>query len=512
MSRKKSKTTRTLGLEALEARELMSVTNVSISDDRILRVTTNNASTSVEVGQSGSQIIVKDLSADQSWQAKASKVRQIDFVGGAGNDRFVTHIKNMKVRAWGKGGHDYLKGYNGADYLDGGAGNDTLIGRGGKDRMFGGSGKDRMLGGSGNDQMCGQSGNDELLGGKGHDKLWGGKGNDKLWGGKDADQLIGESGKDRLWGGKGNDKLWGGSGSDQLKGEWGHDKLWGESGHDVLLGGSGNDRLSGGPGHDCVYGGSGKDRLYGSSGHDRLYGGSGNDSLYGGTGDDGLFGGRHKDWLTGGPGDDRFLVQNGDIEKDRRSHDARLYFSDTHRNWTDKEIIALDYAFYQLNRETRNNKLLQDTGRDKGGTLSFYKYKSGDSISRNGSTILTPAQTEWGIGWNVPGKFGHRIYLRDWNEDSSSANKSARCVLIHELGHNWDERGENPYWSSFERLHRQSGSSSSNYFDDYGKTDAHEDFATTWEAFFGYTDQRGSRNSIKLAKLEAVDRLFASLT
>ncbi|NUQ62875.1 MAG: hypothetical protein HUU20_10320 [Pirellulales bacterium] len=209
------KRTTLLGLEALESREMMSVSQLWFSG-MTLCVKTDNASTSVEIRQSGTDVIVKDLTTARNWSYAASQVGQVDFQGGAGNDRFVNYIANLKVRAWGFGGNDYLEGYNGADYLEGGDGMDTLVGYGGNDMMFGGYGNDTLRGGSGDDQLVGQDGNDQLDGQAGNDKLWGGTGSDVLLGGDGDDQLMGDDGDDRLNGQAGIDKMWGGNGDDVL--------------------------------------------------------------------------------------------------------------------------------------------------------------------------------------------------------------------------------------------------------------------------------------------------------
>lgn len=223
-------------VEPLEARELMAVTQIWFSGNTLC-AKTDNTSTSVELRQSGTEVLVKDISSAKTWKYAASQVGQFEFQGGAGNDRFVNYISNMKVRAWGFGGNDYLEGYNGDDYLDGGDGDDTLVGYGGNDLMYGGRGNDVLRGGGGNDQLVGQDGHDRLEGDSGNDKAWGGTGNDVLLGGSGDDQLVGEDGDDRLNGQSGNDKLWGGNGNDiliaidnalgdYLQGDSGADAYW----------------------------------------------------------------------------------------------------------------------------------------------------------------------------------------------------------------------------------------------------------------------------------------------
>jgi hypothetical protein len=189
-----------LGVEPLEPRELMSVSQLWFSDGTRLCVKTDDASTSVELRQYGSNVTVKDLNTSRSWSYAAAKVKAFEFQGGSGNDRFVNHISRMPIRAWGFGGNDYLEGYNGADYLDGGSGNDTLVGYGGNDVLRGREGKDILRGGSGNDRLFGDADNDQLAGGGGVDYLYGGTGNDALVGGdlRARDYLYGQADADRF--------------------------------------------------------------------------------------------------------------------------------------------------------------------------------------------------------------------------------------------------------------------------------------------------------------------------
>ena len=189
-----------LGAESLETREMLSVSSLWFSGSNLV-VKTDNASTSVQVQQAPNQIVIKDLSSAKSWSYASSRVGQVEFQGGAGNDRFVNLVANLPVRAFGFGGDDYLEGYNGADTFDGGAGNDKLVGYGGNDLMFGGSGNDVLLGMNGNDQLVGQDGDDHLNGGAGNDKMGGGNGNDVLIAidGLTGDYAQGDAGRDTAW-------------------------------------------------------------------------------------------------------------------------------------------------------------------------------------------------------------------------------------------------------------------------------------------------------------------------
>lgn len=286
-------------MEVLEVRQVLSVSSIWMSGTTLV-VKADNSPTSVEVGESDSQIKITDKGTGMTWKYLSSQVRSVEFQGGDGNDRFVNGVRNLPVRGFGNGGYDYLEGYDGADYFSGGSGNDTIKGYGGIDRIFGGAGNDRLYGnsgddeiegGSGDDHLYGHSGADSLSGNDGNDQLWGGDGADQLSGGAGADKLSGESGGDTLRGGSGNDDLMGGTGDDTLYGDADVDRLWGDAGNDTLRGGSGNDALMGGTGNDNLYGDAGADRLWGEEGDDDLSGGSGRDEHYGGDGTD-------KVWLS----------------------------------------------------------------------------------------------------------------------------------------------------------------------------------------------------------------------
>jgi len=192
MARKtdRSRRSSTFGnLEALEGRQMMAVAQTGFNGNTLI-VRTDNAATSVEVRQVGSDMVIKDLTTGRSSNFAASSVGTVEFQGGDGNDRFVNFVRNLPVRAFGNGGNDYLEGYDADDYLDGGSGNDTLDGMDGNDVLRGDSGADRLRGGSGNDFLYGGAGADQLLGEEGDDVLFGGVG--------EADRLTGGAGKDRF--------------------------------------------------------------------------------------------------------------------------------------------------------------------------------------------------------------------------------------------------------------------------------------------------------------------------
>lgn len=255
-ARKRPNTTVVLGLESLERRDLMSLSKPWLDGSTLIAIA-NDISTSVEVRQSGSKLVIRDMDTGRKWSYAAKRVSQVQFQGGAGDDRFINYFSAMKVQAWGFAGNDYLVGGSGADYLNGGDGQDTLFGAGGNDRIVGGNGNDVLRGGDGNDELSGLEGSDLLEGQAGDDIAWGGAGNDVLLGGDGNDQLVGEDGNDRLNGQSGIDLMWGGNGDDvlisidgalgeYLEGDAGADSFWVDrngSSTDGIYGFASNDKL-----------------------------------------------------------------------------------------------------------------------------------------------------------------------------------------------------------------------------------------------------------------------------
>jgi hypothetical protein len=118
-------------------------------------------------------------------------------------------VKSINVRTFG--GNDYIDNQTSIImYADGGAGNDTLLGGSGSDTLYGGAG-------AGDDYIDGRAGNDILIAGTG------------------TDQLFGDDGNDALYGSTGKDYLFGGNGNDTLYGEGNNGFLFGEAGTDVLI-------------------------------------------------------------------------------------------------------------------------------------------------------------------------------------------------------------------------------------------------------------------------------------
>src|SRR3954470_21445129 len=86
-----------LGVETLEGRDMPSVVSLGFSGN-VLVVKTDNASTSVAVAASASNIVIKEQGTGRSWSYAANRVGKVEFRGGAGNDRFVDNVASLPIR------------------------------------------------------------------------------------------------------------------------------------------------------------------------------------------------------------------------------------------------------------------------------------------------------------------------------------------------------------------------------------------------------------------------------
>lgn len=353
-----------------------------------------------------------------------------------------------QVRYYGRSGNDYFR-------------NDTYIatwahGEYGHDTLLGGYGDDIIHGGGHNDVIYGRSGNDRLYDNEGADKIYGGSGNDILSSGMHNDVLGG---------GSGNDTIYGGDGNDNINGDSGNDFIYAGNGHDIARGSSGNDRVYGQDGNDRLWGDYGNDYLYGGNHSDDLFGGGGADVLYGQAGMDGLFGGMGvRDSLIGGTGADRLLIGNEDvIYQYESSRDAHIYIRNNIRNWTDYEVERVDLGLKAIHWTTGSTRLLKDN--NAADPYVFYRDGSGGSVAYNVNAT-------------------HDIHFEDGTFTSS--NTFVAQVVIHEIGHTWDEQSENPYingfrsysWTYYNGQWYQNGNN--DFARPRGKDNPYEDFATVF--------------------------------
>lgn len=150
-----------LGVTALEAREMMSVSQLLMTGTT-LTVSTNNVGTSVQFDHYGGGVLVSEVGTGRWWVRQG--VQTVQFIGGTGNDT-VRHNMNIRINAWGGAGNDVLIGGVAADQLAGGVGDDRLIGRAGTDALYGGLGDDTLI-------SLDAGAVDYLHGGPGRDAFW----------------------------------------------------------------------------------------------------------------------------------------------------------------------------------------------------------------------------------------------------------------------------------------------------------------------------------------------------
>jgi Ca2+-binding RTX toxin-like protein len=259
-----------------------------------------------------------------------------DFVGGPGDDRFVSGIEE-----------DSWHGDSGVDTVDYGsparASSDEVTvhlvvdgaGAGGRPKVTidgGPAAFEDVLWSTEN--AVGTPADDELEGSTAGNDLDGGGGDDHLSGGGGDDVLVSGSGDDTLFGGTGIDRAsyrdrtvpvtvdrndlagHGGPGeSDVYAGDV--EGVIGTNAGDTLIGTGGTDRFTGdacllagpcptfrGAGVDTISGGGGMDDVNGGFGADTIDGGAGSDGLNGGDGDDRILGGPDFDLIIGGKGTD----------------------------------------------------------------------------------------------------------------------------------------------------------------------------------------------------------------
>ncbi|MEL7498412.1 MAG: calcium-binding protein [Planctomycetota bacterium] len=457
-----------------------------------------------------------------------------DLLNG-GNDNDLIYGEDGNDQLHGSWGDDEIHGGDGDDYVAGEFDNDTLYGDAGVDFILGSNGNDELFGGDGNDFVYGQGDDDVVRGEDGDDRVRGNNGNDTLYGGDGNDFMMSDAGDDFAYGESGNDRVFAFSGTDYLDGGDGNDEVIGEQGTNTLLGGNGQDTIIGGTGVDYIFGESGDDLLYGRAGNDEIDGGLGVDRLLGEEGDDALYGGEKAaaDQLVGGAGNDRYLIQANDIIEDQESIDAVLEFIDVTSDWTDAEIVVMKSAFRDMYNATGNNLLIQETLNND--NLEFHKYAH---LNGNAGINYLTTTTSWYYQNGQPVysyTYDREIHFADWDETSSFYNDQFAQVMIHELAHNWDSETElnavasslGSYWNDFMALsgwtdqdpnssaYTRSNDnqwwylSSSQFAENYGRTNPNEDMATIFEYYF--ENGNGTSSSNLDQKLNLVDAVFSEL-
>lgn len=392
----------------------------------------------------------------------------------------------------------------------GGAGNDTITGGGGADHLSGGDGTDLIYGGGGDDYIYGST---EFSDGTAGERNY-------LYGEGGADLIVGSrvsSGYNYIDGGTGNDVIWGGNGSDALAGGDDNDAIYGgyygADAGDTIVGGAGDDVLHGEGGNDSIYGGDGNDILFGGMGTDYLDGQGNMDILFGGAN-------RDADTLHGGGGADLLLSiyredvdAPGDLADGRIGEDAKINLTtDGTAFWDDDTVERMVQGMAFLEKMTGNTRLLK--------TPDF-----GEEEIMRVAKIDDPNQ---GFGTSAYNDGNGRIVM------SNSAVSNADTVIVHELGHNWDD--ESVFWDRWKALSnwqelsgwdklwargsRPGLSEDLNWTYDvnapfarvYGTMNPYEDWSTSWEVYYHahannpsnpWADPDYARMGAKMAMLDA---------
>jgi hypothetical protein len=266
-------------------------------------------------------------------------------------------------------------------------------------------------------------------------------------------------------------------------------------------------RISGDSGDDTLVGGILGDTLIGGGGNDALYGRGGPDLLEGGTGRDGVFGGMaDADTLLGGTGDDRFLMPealDGTRDQDAAEDfsgeidgggdgDAQVWFVpgglQREHPWSDDQVQNVDAGLAALHLVMNGTQLLRvpKAARANGGAAEQQIAMEPDlkDLANNGGT--------------------GRI---NFSAAAASNPITATAVLLHEVGHNWDDAEVNAWWAKGHDFHALSGweyrlpdqatpvgkvvstdgvwfrNRDATFCTDYAMTNPHEDFA---EHFWAY--------------------------
>lgn len=128
--------------EILEGRDLLAG-GISLAGG-VLTIRGSAQADRATVTLQGDQISVQVTGGvRKQMSAAVASVRQIVFLGGEGNDRFINQTA-IASRALGGAGNDFLHGGSGVDLLNGGGGDDTLVGDPDGDQLLGGPGKNRI--------------------------------------------------------------------------------------------------------------------------------------------------------------------------------------------------------------------------------------------------------------------------------------------------------------------------------------------------------------------------------
>jgi len=326
--------------------------NVILDDSSAVTITDGGGcpiavSGNAECPEAGVTKIVVDLGdEDDGTGVDPSMLSALTINGGPGNDYLNGSAQGDVIN--GGDGQDSLNGYGGADTLNGEGGQDSLDGGAGNDTLNGGAGGDYGNGGDGDDTFNGDDGSDYFYAEPGNDTQNGGGGDDQFYYGPGADAMSGGAGYDYVYFYDASADLsltQDGAANDGAAGEGDNvgsdiEGLLGGSGNDTIVGGAISNYVDGGDGNDLISGGAGSDNLYGGSGNDVVNGDGGGDSVGGGNGDDVVNGGADGDDLNASSGTD---VLNGDDGSDRFQAGGSGDGPDTFNGGAGHDTVSWEY-------------------------------------------------------------------------------------------------------------------------------------------------------------------------
>jgi hypothetical protein len=197
-----------LRVEALEQRDLMTVTAATLTDG-VLRVTCNTEVDNVEIRETTPAIVILLANPgagpaaqlgtitvkDNTWSPVRTfpfnrpEVQRIEVDMGGGGGQLVSDASVPTLVVTG----------DGINSVETGPANDTIICGSGKDTVRAGAGDDLIIGGSGQDSLLGQAGKDTIIGGTGGGIFYGGDGDDTIKSTNHHDFVDGGNGYDHLF-------------------------------------------------------------------------------------------------------------------------------------------------------------------------------------------------------------------------------------------------------------------------------------------------------------------------
>ena len=216
--------------EALESRELMSVTAVTINAG-LLRVVCDGGNNNVSITSQSPVVVakapavasgaaslytitVRDLTktTNNYWIVPTSSVKTIEIDAGAGNDTIISNAA-APTTVYAGNGNNHVETGAGNDNVFAGAGNNTIITNDGNDIVSCGFGDNTILGGNGNDRLTAAGGSNTIFGGAGDDTISSGLNPLRP---NAVSLLFGDVGNDTIVSGNRNDTVDGGIGYDTV--------------------------------------------------------------------------------------------------------------------------------------------------------------------------------------------------------------------------------------------------------------------------------------------------------